>query len=325
MQTKASISSNVTHISIPDGNDPFNAFDGWLRGGHSEFRTRTHAREEHLMTDQAAKAAHFQALHERPEPLLLPNPWDAGTARLLAGLGFEALGTTSLGLANTHGRARAGKQEILDNCRTISEATPLPVTADLENCFADSPDEAAKMIGMAYAAGAVGASIEDAEDAVAASVDHSTRVYDFGLAVERVQAAVEAARALPIPFVLTARAENLLFGLDFDDTIKRLQAFEAAGADVLYAPGLRTLEEMRTVVSAVSKPVNVVMGFADPSITLDQLAEIGVRRVSIGAALSRLALRSFLDGAQLMRAGRFEFVTDILPIADLHQAFSHPR
>jgi 2-methylisocitrate lyase-like PEP mutase family enzyme len=147
-------------------------------------------------------------------------------------------------------------------------------------------------------------------------------IYDFALAVERVQAAVEATRALPGPFVLTARAENLLYGAgDLDDTIRRLQAFEKAGADVLYAPGLRTLDQMRTVVRSLSRPVNVVMGFADPSITLDQLRDIGVRRISIGGALSRLALRAFLDGARQMRAGRFEFVTEMASVQELHAAF----
>jgi 2-methylisocitrate lyase-like PEP mutase family enzyme len=268
------------------------------------------------MTDQAAKAARFQALHQRSEPFLIPNPWDAGTARLLADLGFEALATTSLGVANMFGRTRATSQEILDNCRAINEATSLPVNADLENCFADDPAEAAKMIEMACASGAVGASIEDSTG------DLSAPIYDFGLAVERVQAAVEVARTLPIPFMLTARAENQLYGVaDLDDTVRRLQAFEAAGADVLYAPGLRTLDEMRTVISAVGKPLNIVMGFADPAITLEQLSEIGVRRVSIGGALSRLALRAFLDGARQMRAGRFGFVTEIAPMSQLHQAF----
>jgi 2-methylisocitrate lyase-like PEP mutase family enzyme len=269
-----------------------------------------------FMTDQAAKASAFQALHERSEPLLLPNPWDAGTARLLANLGFEALATTSLGVANLHGRRRAGRQAILDNCRTIDEATPLPVNADLENCFADDPAEAAKMIVDAGAHGAVGASIEDTTG------NRRAPIYDLGQAVERVRAAVEAARTLPVPFLLTARAENLLYGIDdLDDTIRRLQAFEDAGADVLYAPGLRTLEQMRTVVGSVGKPVNVVMGFAEPSITLDQLAEIGVRRVSIGGALSRLAMRSFLDGAREMREGRFGFVTEVAPMSDLLPAF----
>jgi 2-methylisocitrate lyase-like PEP mutase family enzyme len=269
------------------------------------------------MTDQAGKAARFRALHARPEPFLLPNPWDAGTARLLAGLGFEALATTSLGVANVVGRTRASRQEILDNCRALNEATPLPVNADLENCFADDPADAAKMIEMAYTSGAVGSSIEDY------TADRRTPIYDFGLSVDRVRAAVEVARTLPIPFVLTARAENLLYGInDLDDTIKRLQAYEDAGADVLYAPGLRTLDEMRTVVSSVGKPVNIVMGFADPSITLEQLGEIGVRRVSIGGALSRLALKSFMDGAREMRGGRFGFVTDLPPISELHQVLS---
>ncbi|MET7332088.1 isocitrate lyase/phosphoenolpyruvate mutase family protein [Nonomuraea sp. NPDC005650] len=271
------------------------------------------------MTDQPAKATRFRALHERPEPFLLPNPWDAGTARLLAGLGFEAVATTSLGVANVLGRTRAGRQDVLDNCRVISEATSLPVNADLENGYADEPAEAARMIADACACGAVGASIEDA------SGDPGAPIYDFGLAVERIHAAVEVARGLPVPLVLTARAENLLYGVaGLDDTIRRLQAFEAAGADVLYAPGLRTLDQMRAVVSSVGRPVNVVMGFADPSITLEQLAEVGVRRVSIGGALSRLALRSFLDGARQMRAGRFGFVAEMASISELHEAFAPP-
>jgi len=262
----------------------------------------------------STRADGFRALHERPEPFLLPNPWDAGTARLLAGLGFEALATTSLGVANALGRRRATRQDILDNCREIAAATPLPVNADLENGFADDPAEAAKMIEAAAEAGAAGASIEDHTG------DRDTPIYDFGLAVDRIRAAAETARARSV--VLTARAENLLHGVDdLGDTIKRLQAFEEAGADVLYAPGLRTLDQMRAVVSSVGKPVNVVMGFADPSITLEQLAGIGVRRISIGGALSRLALKSFMDGAREMRAGRFGFVADLPPISELHQAF----
>jgi 2-methylisocitrate lyase-like PEP mutase family enzyme len=275
-------------------------------------------RSEDPMTDHMAKARRFSALHERTEPLLLPNPWDAGTARLLASLGFEALGTTSLGVENTLGRARVSADDLLRNCHAVCEATSLPVSADLENGFADDPAEAAKAIAMAYECGAVGASIEDA------SGDRGRPIYDFDLAVERVAAAVEVARALPIPFVLTARAENLLHGVGgLDDAIRRLQAFEAAGADVLYAPGLRTLADMRTVVSAVKRPVNVVMGFADPSITLAQLAEVGVRRVSIGGALSRLALGSFLHGAREMRHGRFAFLSEIATIAELREAFAH--
>ncbi|HJP77264.1 MAG TPA: isocitrate lyase/phosphoenolpyruvate mutase family protein [Pseudonocardiaceae bacterium] len=269
-----------------------------------------------MTTDQASKAARFRALHERDEPLLLPNPWDAGTARLLAGLGFEALATTSLGVANIFGRGRATQQEILDNIRTIDEATPLPVNADLENGFAHDPAGAAKMIEVAAGYGAAGASIEDYTG------DRDNPIYEFGLAVDRVRAAAETAHGLPVPVLLTARNENLIHGIDdLDDTIRRLQAFEEAGADVLYAPGLRTLAQMRSVVSSVGKPVNVVMGFADPTITLEQLAEIGVGRISIGGALSRLALKSFMDGARQMRAGDFGFVAEIPPMSELLKAF----
>ena len=244
------------------------------------------------MTAQSEKAAAFRALHERPGAFIIPNPWDAGTAKLLASLGFEALATTSLGLANSLGRVdgtnTVSRNEVLENCRVIAEATALPVNADLENCYADEPRAAAEMIRLAASAGVVGGSIEDATG------NPDRPIYDFALAVERVQAAVEVARSLPVPFLLTARAENLLHGrLDLDDTIRRLQAFEKAGADVLYAPGVRDLATIRTVVSAVTRPVNVVMSAADPAITAAQLAEAGVKRISVGGALSRLALAAF--------------------------------
>src|SRR5574342_575876 len=218
------------------------------------------------MTTQAERAAAFRVLHERPGAFIIPNPWDAGTAKLLASLGFEALATTSLGLANSLGRVDGAqavtRTEVLENCRVIAEATPLPVNADLENCYADDPRAAAEMIRLAAGAGVVGGSIEDATG------DPSRPIYDFNLAVERVQAAVEVARSLPVPFMLTARAENLLHGrLDLDDTIRRLQAFEKAGADVLYAPGVRDLATIRTVASSVGKPLNVVMSAADPALT----------------------------------------------------------
>ncbi|HTO06976.1 MAG TPA: isocitrate lyase/phosphoenolpyruvate mutase family protein [Myxococcota bacterium] len=270
------------------------------------------------MSDPAiSRATRFQALHQRPEPLLLPNPWDAGSARLLAQLGFEALATTSLGVANSAGRRRATAAQILENVRELSAATDLPLNADLENGFADSPVDSARMIAQAWEAGAAGGSIEDCTG------NPAQWIYDFGLAVERVHAAAEAARALPGPFVLTARAEGLLYEVGgLDEVIRRLQAFERAGADVLYAPGLRTLSEMQTVVKSLTRPVNVVMGFADPSITLDQLRAIGVRRVSIGGGLSRLALAAFLDGAREMRAGRFGFVTRMAALSDLWPAFA---
>src|SRR5436309_10318634 len=252
------------------------------------------------MGTQASKAATFHALHERPGAFIIPNPWDAGTAKLLASLGYEALATTSLGLANSLGRPDGAgvvsRSEVLENCRVIAESTHLLVNADLENGYAHEPRAAAEMIRLAANAGVVGGSIEDATG------DPANPIYDFALAVERVHAAVEVAHSLPVPFMLTARAENLLHGrLDLDDTIKRLQAFEKAGADVLYAPGVRDLAAIRAVTSAVSRPVNVVMSAADPSLTLAQLAEAGVKRVSVGGALSRLALAAFLRGAREMR------------------------
>jgi len=274
------------------------------------------------MATYAEKSAAFRALHERPGAFVIPNPWDAGTARLLAGIGFEALATTSLGLANTLGRAdgtgAVSRDEVLANCRAIAGATDLPVNADLENCYADEPEAAAGMIRLAAEAGVVGGSIEDATG------DPLKPIYDFELAVERVRAAVAVARALPTPFMLTARAENLLHGRrDLDDTIRRLQAFEAAGADVLYAPGLRDLASIRTVTSAVGKPVNVVMSSADPSITVAQLALAGVKRISVGGALSRLALAAFLKGAREMKEqGSFTYMRDTVPSAELRQIFA---
>ena len=273
------------------------------------------------MTTQAQKADAFRALHARPGAFVIPNPWDAGTAKLLASLGFEALATTSLGLANMLGRAdgtgAVSRREVADNCRTIAEATDLPVSADLENCYADEPRAAAEMIRLAAEAGVVGGSIEDATG------DPARPIYDFGLAVDRVQAAVETARALPFAFTLTARAENLLFGRDLDDAIRRLQAFEKAGADVLYAPGVRDIATIRTVCAAVGKPVNVVMSAGDPDLTVAQLAAAGVKRISVGGALSRLALAAFLDGAREMKdRGGFTWVRKTVPTKELKQVFN---
>ena len=274
------------------------------------------------MRTYAEKSAAFRALHERAGAFVIPNPWDAGTARLLASLGFEALATTSLGLANTLGRAdgagAVSRAEVLANCRAIADATDLPVNADLENGYAHEPEAAAEMIRLAAEAGVVGGSIEDATG------DRQQPIYDFDLAVERVRAAARVAHSLPTPFMLTARAENFLHGRrDMDDTIRRLRAFEAAGADVLYAPGLRDLASIRTVAAAVGRPINVVMSAADPSITVAQLAEAGVKRVSVGGALSRLALAGFLKGAREMRdQGAFTYMRDTVPSAELRQAFA---
>ena len=268
---------------------------------------------------QHDKGAAFRALHEG-ETFIIPNPWDAGTARLLASLGFEALATTSLGLANSLGRVdgtnSVSRAEVIENCRVIAAATDLPVNADLENGYADEPRAAAEMIRLAAEAGISGGSIEDATG------NPANPIYDFALAVERVHAAVEVARALPVPFLLTARAENVLFGRDLDEAIRRLQAFERVGADVLYAPGVRDLSAIRAVVSAVGKPVNVVMSAADPDLTAAQLAEAGVKRISVGGALSRLALAAFQRGAREMaERGGFTWMRDTVPTRDLKAIF----
>jgi 2-methylisocitrate lyase-like PEP mutase family enzyme len=269
------------------------------------------------MRSQMEKAELFRALHARAGAFIIPNPWDAGTAKLLASLGFEALATTSLGLANTLGSTTVSLDAIIDNCRIIAGATDLPVNADLENCGADEPKAAAKAIGRAAQAGVVGGSIEDSTG------DPRRPIYDFTLAVERVHAAVEAARELPFPFTLTARAENLLHGRnDLDDTIKRLQAFEAAGADVLYAPAVRDIATIRTVVSSLNKPFNLVMGFADPTLTVDQLSAAGVKRISTGGAMARHALAAFLKCAREMKdQGAFTYVREMAPIKEVRAAF----
>jgi 2-methylisocitrate lyase-like PEP mutase family enzyme len=273
------------------------------------------------MRTQAEKAMALRALHERPGAFIIPNPWDAGTARLLASLGFEALATTSLGLANSLGRPDGAgvvsRSEVLENCREIAGATDLPVNADLENGYADEPRAAAEMIRLASEAGVVGGSIEDATG------DPAKPIYDFELAVERVHAAVEVARSLPVRFVLTARAENLLHGRpDLEDTIRRLQAFEKAGADVLYAPGVRDLATIRTVASSVTRPLNVVMSAADPGLTAAELAEAGVKRISVGGSLSRLALAAFLKGAREMKdRGGFTWMRDTVPSRELKAVF----
>ena len=276
------------------------------------------------MTTQAQKAAAFRALHEREGAFIIPNPWDAGTARILTALGFEALATTSLGLANTLGRAdgagAVSRAEVLANCAEIAGATHLPVSADLENCYAHEPRAAAEMIRLAAEAGVVGGSIEDATG------DAEHPIYEFALAVERVRAAVETARSLPFPFTLAARAENFLHGRrDLDDTIRRLQAFERAGADVLYAPGLRDLATIGAVAASVKKPLNVVMSAADPALTAAQLAKAGVKRISVGGALSRLALAAFLRAAHEMKEqGGFTWVNDTVPAKELNRLFRVP-
>lgn len=257
------------------------------------------------MKTQGEKAEAFRALHARPRAFIIPNPWDVGTARMLAKLGFEALATTSAGYAFSAGVQdnRVGRDRMLAHVAEIVAATDLPVSADLENGFGDAPEIVAETIRLAAATGLAGGSIEDAIDRP------GEKCYDLGLATERVRAAVEAKRALPIPFTLTARAENFLVGIpDLEDTIRRLQAYQEAGADVLYAPGIRTREEIAAVVSSVDRPVNFLMGTQPERFTLDELSALGVRRVSVGSALALAALGAFLRGAREMAtAGTFDY------------------
>jgi 2-methylisocitrate lyase-like PEP mutase family enzyme len=245
------------------------------------------------MSVQQEKGARFRALHEG-EPFIIPNPWDAGSARVLEALGFEALATTSSGFAFTHGRLDGGVtlEEVVEHVRALDRASGLPVSADLENGYGPAPEDAAAAITRAAEAGAVGGSIED--------WDPAGELYGRSHAVERVVAAAETARELPFEFTLTARAENHIRGNpDTDDTIARLQAYERAGADVLYAPGLRGGEEIRAVCEAVTKPVNVL---ARPGVTMAEITEAGAQRVSVGGALTWVAVGALAATAQRLAA-----------------------
>ena len=268
---------------------------------------------------QAEKARAFRALHQRAGAFIIPNPWDVGSARLLAHLGFEALATTSMGYAFSLGRRdnTLDREQVLAHARDISSATELPVSADLENGFGDSPAIAAETIKLAAAAGVIGGSIEDATG----RADHP--IYEIEHAVERVRAAVEAARSLPFSFTLTARAENYLHGRpDLKDTIRRLLAYQAAGADVLYAPGLATKDDIAAVVRAVDRPVNVVMGLKGVQLSLAELSALGVKRVSVGSALSRAALGAFLRAAREMREhGTFTFAAQAATSKEISDFF----
>ncbi|HKY92725.1 MAG TPA: isocitrate lyase/phosphoenolpyruvate mutase family protein [Nevskiaceae bacterium] len=271
------------------------------------------------MPTQAEKARAFHALHQRDRAFVIPNPFDVGSARLLAHLGFEALATTSAGFAFTRGRPDygIGREAMLAHVAELVTATELPVSADLENGFGDAPADAAETIRRGKAAGLCGGSIEDATGRP------DDPIYAMDLAVERVRAAAEAAHGGPVPFVLTARAENFLVGRnDLADTITRLQRYQEAGADVLYAPGLRTREDIATVVRAVDRPVNVLMGMAGVHFTVDELSALGVKRISVGSALSRAALGGFLAGArELLEQGTFTFADAATPYKELERIF----
>ncbi len=272
-----------------------------------------------MSVSQSEKAKKFRALHDGPGAFVIPNPWDAGTARMLAALGYDAPATTSAGFAFSLGRRDGAglvtRDEALAHSRMIVQASDLPVSADLENCFGDAPETVAETIRLAAGTGLVGASVEDATG------DERHPIYDHAHAVERVAAAVEAARSLPFPFTLTARAENFLHGhRDIDDTIRRLRAFAAVGADVLYAPGLPSLEAIKTVCAAVSpRPVNVLSGGKGGAFSVATLAAAGVRRISVGSALSRAALGAFLRAAREMKdKATFTFAEDAASFAELN-------
>jgi 2-methylisocitrate lyase-like PEP mutase family enzyme len=271
------------------------------------------------MRTQAEKGHIFSELHKRAGAFIIPNPWDAGTARLLADLGFEALATTSAGYAFSAGLPDnvVDRDKMMAHVAEIASATDLPVSADLENGFGDSAETVAETIRLAAAAGLAGCSIEDMSRQA-----HS--IYEQEHAVERVRAAAEAACGLPFVFTLTARAENYLVGRpDLADTIKRLQVYQEAGADVLYAPGLKDREEIAAVVRSVDRPVNVVMGLQGVQLSLADLSQIGVKRISVGSALSRAALGAFLRAAREMRDhGTFTFAEEAANYREINGKFA---
>jgi len=271
------------------------------------------------MLTQSEKGRAFRGLHQRDRAFIIPNPWDVGTARLLAHVGFEALATTSAGYAFSVGRPdnTITRDETIAHAAAIASATGLPVSADLENGFGDTPEGVVETFKLAAAAGLAGGSIEDGSGRTGGAV------YEIGQAMERVRAAVEAVRNLPFTFTLTARAENYLVGNpDLKDTIRRLQAYQEAGADVLYAPGLTSKADIASVVSSVDRPVNVIMGLQGVQLSLAELSAIGVRRVSVGSALTRAAFGAFLRAAREMREqGTFTFASEAASYRDINGIF----
>ena len=270
-----------------------------------------------MTVTQNEKASRFRTLHNGPGAFVIPNPWDVGSARILAGMGFQALATSSAASATSLGRRDGGltRDEALAHARLIVDATDLPVSADLERGFGDEPEVVAETIRLAAEVGLVGCTIEDATG------NHESPLYDIRLAVERIAAAAEAARALQFPFLLTARAHNLLYAASsLDDTIKRLQAFEKAGADVLFAPGLPELAAVRAVCAAVSKPINFMVGIKGKSFSVEELAAAGVRRISLATSLYRAAMTGLLDAAwEVKDTGQFGFLDRCVTTPELNK------
>jgi len=269
------------------------------------------------MIMQEDKAHRFRALHNGPGAFVIPNPWDAGSARILAGLGFHALATTSAASASALGRRDHAltRDETLAHARVIVDATDLPVSADLGKGFGDAPEVVAETVRLAASIGLVGCTIEDSTG------NQDSPLYDVGLAVERIAAAAEAARTLQFPFMLTARAHNFLYGApSLDETISRLRAFENAGADVVFAPGLPDLAAVRAVCAAISKPVNFMVGIKGKSFSVSELSAAGVRRISLATSLYRAAMTGLLDAArEVKNAGQFSFLDDCVTTPELNK------
>jgi 2-methylisocitrate lyase-like PEP mutase family enzyme len=276
---------------------------------------QSHQEEPRMTQSQSEKARAFRALHEAPGAFIIPNPWDAGSARILAGLGFQALATSSGAFAGTLGRrdGKVTREEALAHARAVAAAVDVPVSADLENGFGHAPSFAAETVRLAAGTGLVGCSIEDATG------EKERPLYEFGQAVERVSAAVEAARATGFPFVLTARTENFLRGNpNLDDTVKRLQAFEKAGADVLMAPGLPDLAAVKTVCSALEKPLNFMVGIKGKSFTKAELEAAGVKRISLATSLWRAAMDGLVKAANEAKdRGTFAYVDTAISTPEL--------
>lgn len=270
-----------------------------------------------MVVSQAEKAKRFQSLHQAPGAFVIPNPWDVGSARVLAGLGFQALATSSAAAANVVGRKDHAltRDEACRHGKAIVDATDVPVSADLGNGFGDRPEVVAETVRVAAEAGLVGCTIEDATG------NPSQPLYEFELAVERIAAGAEAARALPFPFMLTARAHNFLFPEpSLEDTIRRLHAFEEAGADVLFAPGLPDLESVRTVCASISKPFNFMVGIKGKSFSVKELAAAGVKRISLATSLYRAAMTGFLDAIREVQAtGTFGFLDECVSTPELNK------
>lgn len=274
------------------------------------------------MITQAEKASTFERLHEANEAFLIPNPWDVGTAKMLESMGFTALATTSAGLAFSLGKAdnEVSSGQVMEHLTRLAFASSLPISADLENGFGHSPDVVAATIREAAATGIVGGSIEDATGRP------DEPIYPFEFAVERIRAACEVAHKLPFPFTLTARTENLRLGVgDLKETIRRLQAFQEAGADVLFAPGLKTKNDIALVVKSLDRPVSIMMGYSDVDLSFAELAELGVKRVSVGGSLARFALGAFVKAShELMNTGTFSYAQEAMSALDI-QAMFHTK